>query len=679
MAETLAWNFVGNDEITGLLSKMDRLIEKLDRDFTGMGRSAKTAAAGLATTEKAADGLGDELDRAARKADDLAGELDGVRRAGGQLDVQIEATKKRIRELAQELDRTGDQVRAGELFGDLTKARGQLSALTRVAKELGEAGIEGGKRFSKGFLDAVESLPPQVKGLVYIVGGVLAAGLAPVIGGVVSAAVVGGVGAGGLIGGIALAASRPEVKAAGAAFADQIEAAFAPIGEQFADPLIDALDILGDSAEKFASKLDLGPLAAELPGLAKGIDEFAEAIQPGLNKALATAATMARILGAELGELGDAAGDVLGDLASNEGTLTGFAAALELTEIGVRVLGGVLNAFAGQLQAVAVAGAFVTGVFEDAFGWLPIVGDAWGSMNNKLEGMLGAADRSPAALAALLNGLRQAASAGDDLAKSLQATDDALDAIFNRSLSVAEGAIRVEKAIDDLGAAFAENGKSLDINTEKGRANQTALNDGIAAIEGQYKAMRAASVEIGVANAWRDAQYQRLVASAVAHGGEAAAIWAIINAIRVLNTQPKSTTHTVKFLTDTSGYNPPGRAGRQYAYAEGGIVGPGLPAGTPVDATVHAGELVIPQDLAARIFNLDRSLSSPRPASAALPAGITGAGHGGGGGGGPGVVHVVVDLMNQGQLIRREIQRDITIGSWVSLESYFGIPATGPR
>lgn len=65
---------------------------------------------------------------------------------------------------------------------------------------------------------------------------------------------------------------------------------------------------------------------------------------------------------------------------------------------------------------------------------------------------------------------RIAAKANAENAKSIL---DAADA----ALSASGSQIALEKAIDDATAAAKENGRNLDINTEKGRANRSALDD----------------------------------------------------------------------------------------------------------------------------------------------------------------------------------------------------------
>jgi len=96
-------------------------------------------------------------------------------------------------------------------------------------------------------------------------------------------------------------------------------------------------------------------------------------------------------------------------------------------------------------------------------------------------------------LAAAGNAARGTASAADDLAESTytsaKAARDAadgtatwaeeLDQINSPILDARDAARQFEQAVDDASGALKDNGKTLDIGTEKGRKNQAAL-DGVA-------------------------------------------------------------------------------------------------------------------------------------------------------------------------------------------------------
>lgn len=70
----------------------------------------------------------------------------------------------------------------------------------------------------------------------------------------------------------------------------------------------------------------------------------------------------------------------------------------------------------------------------------------------------------------------EAGSSAEQQTQSLQGTIDAMTAYANAALKTSGSTIGLEAAIDDATAAVQKNGATLDLNTEAGRSNQTALN-----------------------------------------------------------------------------------------------------------------------------------------------------------------------------------------------------------
>lgn len=79
----------------------------------------------------------------------------------------------------------------------------------------------------------------------------------------------------------------------------------------------------------------------------------------------------------------------------------------------------------------------------------------------------------------LSGGLDDVAAAATDETSAIKTVTDALGAYASSALAARGGARAFEAAIDDATKAAKKNGQTLDIHTEKGRANQAAL-DGIA-------------------------------------------------------------------------------------------------------------------------------------------------------------------------------------------------------
>jgi TP901 family phage tail tape measure protein len=65
----------------------------------------------------------------------------------------------------------------------------------------------------------------------------------------------------------------------------------------------------------------------------------------------------------------------------------------------------------------------------------------------------------------------------DDQASALGEALDALKTYYGFSLDASDATIALHDSFDNADKAISDNGKTLDLNTEKGRANQSALND----------------------------------------------------------------------------------------------------------------------------------------------------------------------------------------------------------
>lgn len=106
-------------------------------------------------------------------------------------------------------------------------------------------------------------------------------------------------------------------------------------------------------------------------------------------------------------------------------------------------------------------------------------------------------------LADAAQAMRKSTTSGDKLKAGVASLSDvtqtaedrvkglktALDALIGVHLNAAEAAIKFEKSIDDISASVTENGRSLDITTEKGRNNTQAVLDSVSAISDHINAM----------------------------------------------------------------------------------------------------------------------------------------------------------------------------------------------
>ena len=122
-----------------------------------------------------------------------------------KVNLEIEKSTQKVKDLRQQIARTGDK----GLFGDLRKEEANLRSFQRVLKDLKNDffGTTVTNNFGKQLASAFSDLPVNPIAIGAIAG--LVAAAAPAIGAVVAGAVVGAVGTGGLVGGV-LAASHDQ-------------------------------------------------------------------------------------------------------------------------------------------------------------------------------------------------------------------------------------------------------------------------------------------------------------------------------------------------------------------------------------------------------------------------------------------------------------------------------------
>lgn len=157
----------------------------------------------------ATKGFARNLDDAGKSADKTGGRM-------GKLDDEIGKVESELVKLAKAFTDSNDAAERIDLTKSIRKSQGELRKLNtnrNILKDLipdpSPADVQSlSKRLSTSISTAVSEISPAAIG-----GGVLGAAFAPTIGAAVAGAVVGGIGIGGIIGGVALAARDPQIKA----------------------------------------------------------------------------------------------------------------------------------------------------------------------------------------------------------------------------------------------------------------------------------------------------------------------------------------------------------------------------------------------------------------------------------------------------------------------------------
>ncbi|MEV0902889.1 hypothetical protein [Actinoplanes sp. NPDC049802] len=189
---------------------------------------------------------------------------------------------------------------------------------------------------------AIGALPPQGMAIA----AVLTAGMAPVIGAAISAAILGAVGGGVLALGIKSAADNPKVAAAFAGLKKKASKTFEDFGKPFEGPLIRAAETFGKTLDKLKPHIDrLGELMAPvIDKLAPKLGEFFEKVMPGIEKATEASLPMFDKLAEHLPKIGDAIGDFFTSISENgDDAATFFGDLLTAIEWIIRAFGWLIS------------------------------------------------------------------------------------------------------------------------------------------------------------------------------------------------------------------------------------------------------------------------------------------------------------------------------------------------
>lgn len=359
------------------------------------------------------------------------------------------------------------------LAGDIERLQGSLETLA----------IEAGSGTNSGLRSLVKLLDELVTAFGSIPGPVQTA-----------LVVLAGVGGGGLLGLAGWLKLRTAVLDAVAALR-----ATGPAGERAATGLGKAGMWAGRAATAFIALQVAGEIFEQFRDAAPNIDRLADSLAH-LGKTGESTSEAARVLGGNLkGFKVDAAA------AADNGFLGRFERGLEsaippLREFN-RELGGSWKDSQENIQAVDQAltqlvqggqleearAAFTRLLQSSSLSYdeltqiLPSYTDAIKQAEQSTSAS-GQAQKAAAEKAELLSGGMQKA------AESGKSVKDMFDALNGAALGWGNAEIGAEAAIDALSESLKENGRSMDVNTEKGRANKSALLDGV---DAAAKAMQA--------------------------------------------------------------------------------------------------------------------------------------------------------------------------------------------
>lgn len=493
------------------------------KEIRGAASDVEKLEAAVVDTGHGLDKMSDKASKAGRASEKAAAgtktakvEAEAYKRELGQLDRQIDATILHLKTLGREFASTGDKTTLARIKAERT----MLSQLRQIGQTLKP---EAPGTAGSGFLSGIPASPVLVGSLVAI-----GAAALPAIGAAVGGAVLGGVGTGGIVGGVMAAGQDPRVGAAASRFGQSFMADFASAGQPFIQPLIHALDELGETGASFTASLgrSFSQLAPLLGPLTKGVDGFVRKLDVGLEKLFGEGAPpVIRALANELPEIGDAIGDMFASISDgSEGATMGFIEFLHIMEDVTRGTGEFIEALSDVFAWEVKTGYGATAWANSWLDGLEKVTRFTGLTNIAIDQYNGVLDDLNKEDADLIAGFHDANDATNDwrgslrdlrdtteeMAARLANFNDEIEKYLHKTLGVEEAQIRLKKQWADTVETLREGERTLNINTKAGQDNKQALIDMIQAADAVRVAEYNKTGSLDAANAAYDRQLARL-------------------------------------------------------------------------------------------------------------------------------------------------------------------------
>lgn len=442
--------------------------------------------AGINAAQKSTNALGDEIVRAAEEADKLTAATviagkeqqtfgrSALTAAGHleKLDREISSTERELQLLAvsfAEAQTAADRVDLSKAMRksqsdlrNLNKSKSLIKDLLPSDADAKKAGQSFTKNFSEGFSGLGAQLMPALV--------IAAVASAPAIGAVISGAVIGAAGVGGIVGGLLLAARDPQVKTAWGGFATSLEARLTDAAKPFVPVALDGIHEIDKALQGINFEGLFSDAAKQAGPLINGVARAVEGLGHGITDLIHNAGPAVAAIGQGIGDFGQTLGAGLSELSHD-----GPAATDALHNMFTMIDAGTTSVF-----------HLIDGLTK-AYGWLRKFADpghfAIIDSLNSLGG--GSASDTWHKVASGITGVGTAARAA---AGPIANFTDALDAAASAGQALYGSETNVAQAFVDAAKAAKANGKTLDLNTQKGRDNRTALQNVASALTANYDA-----------------------------------------------------------------------------------------------------------------------------------------------------------------------------------------------
>jgi hypothetical protein len=528
---TLAFNLIARDR--GASSVFDKVARQADKTSAALSKTSKisdSVAKAEARLTKAHDAESDALDKVHLAETKLAeirnnaksktsqivaaenalasARRNAARASSDVMRITRESIEKTSKDVEEETDRVGH--RSGKSFGAGFKRwfKGEGGGL------FAQIGKNGGTVFGSGLLGAIKTpiLGPAI--LATVAGAVATA--APAVGAVVSSGVVAGFGAGLGALGIVFAAKSAEVQNAWKKTLAGMGADMRVLSKPFEQTLLGMAVVAKRTFNAFKPALSaafktIAPAISAFGDQAgRAFEKLAPAIRPMSDAFAAVARTLGPAMQDAMGKVTDSlikladsvkkSPDGLADLVRGMGDVA--RATIDVIRLlndvnqkfkdltGASAVSVVMTGVAGAIKGSELALRGLTAPITLAHGLM-------GKLGIKTKDAGASTDTFSSNLTSAIDQIKKGSQPAETLAQKFDrqwaATQRLNQQLFRTSnllLTLSGSEIGYQEAVDNVTASIKENGRTHDINTAKGRANQRALLDLASAANSQTEAMR---------------------------------------------------------------------------------------------------------------------------------------------------------------------------------------------
>ncbi len=402
------------------------------------------------------------------------------------LQVEIDKSRTRIKELHEEVAKTGDT----SIFGDIRKEEARIRGFESTLKALAPVAEQAGRSFADTLGESLKGVDFRGVLIPALIGAAVL--IAPALGAIIAGAVTGVVGLGGVAGGLFAASKDPKVRAAASDLGHHISEVFFASGSSFVGPIQQAAVMLKHDFDSLDLKSTFALAAPYVTEFAMGIGGIATDFMPGFNQALAKGKPAIDLFASRLPEIGKDLGDMLSKMAGSKGTLEGVNSLFNLISGTIHITGTSIAWLGDRYhdfnQAAAGTNEFIAKVYS-------LIGDkqnaaAFQETADEFKNLddvaqqgaihfqtVAGAEKYNAAITA------QMGDAAAEAAAKVKELDDVTRSLFGTENSLADANLAVAQGFLDLQTNLVKGKKNWSDNTQAGIDNQKMLQQQIEAIQ----------------------------------------------------------------------------------------------------------------------------------------------------------------------------------------------------